>query len=269
MFLLFINDLPEYVHHSSVRLFADDCVLYRKIQSNRDIEKLQEDLDNLLKWESDWKMEFHPSKCQLLRITNKRRPNVSVYNIHGHNLEAGDSAKYLGVTIHKSLRWNQHIDTITKKANSTRAFVQRNLHYCPRSIKATCYTTLVRPLVEYACTIWDPHTAQNIHKLEAVQRRSVCFVMNTYAQTSSVTSMLDTLQWSSLEERRARCKAVMMYRIVNGLVAIPPSELHPTSSAARGHTRRFMVPYARTLIYKQSFFSRWYQNLEFLATDDN
>jgi hypothetical protein len=107
MFLMFINDLPEYVHHSSVRLFADDCVLYRNIQSNSDIGKLQEDLDNLLKWESDWKMEFHPSKFQLLRITNKHRPNVSVYNIHGHNLEVIDSAKYLDVTIHKSLRWNQ------------------------------------------------------------------------------------------------------------------------------------------------------------------
>ena len=48
MFLLFINDLPEYVHYSSVRLFADDCVPYRKIQSNSDIIKLQEDLDSLL-----------------------------------------------------------------------------------------------------------------------------------------------------------------------------------------------------------------------------
>jgi ammonia channel protein AmtB len=115
-------------------------------------------------------------------------------------------------------------------------------------------TTLGGPLVEYACTIWDSHTAQNIHKLEAVQRRSARFVMNNYAQSSSITSMLGTLQWSSLEERRARCKAVMMYRIVNGLVAIPPSELHPTSSAARGHTNRFMVPYAKTLIYKQSVF---------------
>jgi hypothetical protein len=66
--------------------------------------------------------------------------------------------------------------------------------------------------------------------------------------------MLDTLQWSSLEERQARFKAEMMYRIVNALVAIPPSELHPTSFAAKGHTNKLMVPYARTLIYKQSFF---------------
>jgi hypothetical protein len=46
--------------------------------------------------------------------------------------------------------------------------------------------------------------------------------MNNYQQTSSVTSMLQTLQWPTLAERRARIKATMMYRIVNGLVAIPP-----------------------------------------------
>ena len=190
--------------------FADDCVLYRKIQFSSDIIKLQEDLDSLLQWESDWQMEFHPIKCQLLHVTNKRRPMASIYNIRGHNLELVDSAKYLGVTIHKTLQWNEYIDTITKKANSTRAFIQRNLQHCPQSTKATCCTTLVRPLVENACAVCDPHTAHNIQNLEAVQRRSARFVMNTYSQTSSVTSMLDTFQWSSLEERRARCKAVMM-----------------------------------------------------------
>ena len=43
MFLLFINDLPDYVQSSTVRLFADDCVLYRKIQNEADSKLLQED----------------------------------------------------------------------------------------------------------------------------------------------------------------------------------------------------------------------------------
>lgn len=270
MFLLFINDLPEYVHQSNVRLFADDCVLYRNICNNTDTIKLQEDLNSLLQWETDWQMEFHPSKCQLLRVTNKRKPVTNSYNIRGHRLEVVDSAKYLGVTIHKNLRWNEHIDNITKKANSTRAFIQRNLQHCPRNTKAACYTTLVRPLVEYACTVWDPHTALNIQKLEAVQRRSARFVMNNYSQTSSVTSMLEILQWTSLEERRARNKAIMMYRIVHGLVAIPTTELHPTMTSARGHTNRFLIPYARTLLYKHSFFPdsiRIWNNLPQRAVD--
>lgn len=149
-----------------------------------------------------------------------------------------------------------------KKANSTRAFIQRNLQHCPLNTKAACYTTLVRPLAEYACTVWDPHTALNIQKLEAVHRRSARFVMNNYSQTSSVTSMLEILQWTSLEERRARNKAIMMYRIVHGLVAIPTTELHSMMTTARGHTNRFLNPYARTLLYKHSFFpdSIWIWN---------
>ena len=43
MFLLFINDLQDYVQSSTVRLFADDCVLYRKIQNEADSKLLQED----------------------------------------------------------------------------------------------------------------------------------------------------------------------------------------------------------------------------------
>jgi hypothetical protein len=63
------------------------------------------------------------------------------------------------------------------------------------------------------CTVWDPFTNVNIQKLESVQRRSARFVMNDYRQTSSVTTMLNTLQWQPLAERRTRCKAVLMYRM--------------------------------------------------------
>ena len=46
IFLLFINDLPDYVQSSTVRLFADNCVLYRKIQNKTDTKLLQEDMNN-------------------------------------------------------------------------------------------------------------------------------------------------------------------------------------------------------------------------------
>lgn len=256
MFLLFINDLPEYVTSSKVRLFADDCVLYKQIRNSNDSAALQRDLDGLQEWESDWLMEFHPHKCQLLRVTTKQKPVDSSYNIHGHILEEVDSAKYLGVTIHKTLSWNQHINNIAKKANSTRAFLQRNINNCPRNTKALCYQTLVRPLMEYSSTIWDPATKENIQKLEAVQRRSARFTMKDYGRTSSVTAMLQVLNWDTLQERRAKTKAVMFYRIVNGLIAIPADEhLRSIISSTRlGHQQRYLVPYARSETYMKSFF---------------
>ena len=53
------NDLPNNIH-SSIRLFADECVLYREIKNENDSQELQKDLNSLMQWEYDWQMHFNP-----------------------------------------------------------------------------------------------------------------------------------------------------------------------------------------------------------------
>ena len=116
------------------------------------------------------------------------------------------------------------------------------------------YKTFVRPQVEYAATVWDPHAQNNIQKIEAAQRRAARFVTNNNNTTSSVTAMMEQLQWESLQQRRMRAKVVMTYRILHSLVAIPSSPYcHHLGAATRGHSYRYRVPYSRTTIHKESF----------------
>ena len=159
----------------------------------------------------------------------------------------------LGLTFTKTLSWNNHINGINK-ANSIRAFLQRNMHQCPRKTQELCYKTLVRPIVEYSSIIWDPQTASYTHKLEMVQRRYARFVLGDYRTTSSVTAMISQLQWTTLQERRAQAKAVMMYKIVNNLVDVPHTFLAPCTVSLRGHSYKYMIPFTRTGVYTQSFF---------------
>ena len=150
LFLVFINDLPEYVsENTTVRLFADDCKLYRRIQTHEDSSQLQEDLNSLQKWEQDWLMSFNSKKCQVLRIARKKTPVICNYVIGNHTLDSPDTTKYLGVHLSRDLSWNNHINYIAKKASSTSAFLQRNIHACPRQTKVLCYKALVRPVMEY------------------------------------------------------------------------------------------------------------------------
>ena len=252
LFLLYINDLPDYLQHgSNVNLFADDSILYRTVNSKEDAEKLQNDLRCLQKWENDWMMSFHPSKCQTMHITNKRRPLESVYTIHGQTLEKVDSTKYLGINLHKTLSWKTHVDVISKRANNMCSFLSRNLHKCSKDTKEAAYRSLVRPLVEYASPVWDPHTKADTDKLERVQRRAARFVCGDYKQTNSVSAMINQLGRESLQQRRKQAKAIVMYRIVYRLVAIPTVVLIPTMSI-RGNL--FLIPYARTVTYQKSFF---------------
>ena len=59
---------------SQLILFADDSIIYKTIKSQKDCDNLQEDLDAAARWESDWLMTFHPEKCSVLTITNKKNP---------------------------------------------------------------------------------------------------------------------------------------------------------------------------------------------------
>ena len=75
LFLIYINDLPDNVK-SQVRLFADDTAMYLTMEGADDSSVLQQDLDRLSVWESDWDMEFNPSKCQVVQVTGSKNPSM-------------------------------------------------------------------------------------------------------------------------------------------------------------------------------------------------
>ena len=102
LFLIYINNLPDCIS-SSAQLCADDTVIYHQIESQEDCSCLQDDLDALQDWEATWLMGFNPSKCQLLRVTNKRNPIITQYSILCEILESVESAKYLGVSVDSEL----------------------------------------------------------------------------------------------------------------------------------------------------------------------
>ena len=81
-------------------------------------------------------------------------------------------AKYLGFDVSSGLIWNSHIDRITGNANKTLGFLKLNIKTKMPRIKETAYNTLVRPQLEYASAVWDPHTKDKVNQIELVQRRA-------------------------------------------------------------------------------------------------
>ena len=107
LFLVYINDEPENVT-SQVRLFADDTAMYLTREGANDNSVLQQDLDRLSVWESDWDMEFNPSKCQVVQVTGYKKPINAAYKLHGVILKTVTCARYLGVDISSNLSWGSH-----------------------------------------------------------------------------------------------------------------------------------------------------------------
>jgi len=66
---VFINDIVTDIS-SPIRLFADDCLLYREVRSLSDCHLLQWDLDRLVQWSKTWGMEFNVKKSNIISITS-------------------------------------------------------------------------------------------------------------------------------------------------------------------------------------------------------
>ena len=183
-------------------------------------------------------MEFNAHNCEVIRITIKKEESYNIHQIHQTTLRSTEQAKYLGVTITPELSWKCHIDNITKKANSTMAFLRRNIRSSPRDAKVKAYKTYVWPIMEYASSNWSPATDCHIDQLEMVQRRVARFVLNDYSRQSSVSAMMSTLDWDTLRQRRDNARTTMLYEIKHNLVDIIPDPPLRNTRTSRGNPQQ-------------------------------
>ena len=118
-----------------------------------------------------------------------------------------------------------------------------------KAVKTQAYEALVVPHLEYACTVWDPHTQLNVRRLDSVQRRAARYVCNRWhniSMISSVSTMLHELRWEYLARRREKARSCMIYKVVHGLVDIPWLQnkvLTPNPQCTRGSHSWIYVKY--------------------------
>ena len=120
LFIIYINDLPEYIKHCKVRLFADDCVLYRPIFNHNDTLLVQADLHVLESWSQDWLITLISMHLMSLHeaILVYRNSIDAIYYFNSTPLTVVDHSKYLGIILQSNLNWNKHVEQKVSKASS-------------------------------------------------------------------------------------------------------------------------------------------------------
>jgi hypothetical protein len=256
LFLIYINDIGRDIG-STIRLFADDCIVYRVVNNILDVSSLQNDLDKLVKWGNEWQMEFNVKKCSVMHLSRKRQKMSSHYFMNGVQLKPTNCATYLGVEIQDDLGWGKHIDKITGNASRTLGLIRRNLWGCSKQTKSLAFTSLVRPQIEYACTVWDPYLIKHVRKLDMIQRRGARFVVADYRYTSSPSEMINKLQWPSLTLRRQTARLGLLYKAIHGAASIPLDGLQkPIRATRKSDSLSYINLCTRSDSYKYSFFPR-------------
>ena len=258
LFIIYINDLPGVVG-SVCKLFADDCKLYRNIESEADMMELQEDIERLCKWSRDWLLGFNIKKCKVISFGNihfEIEYSLTDSENNSHTLSLEDSECDLGILFKKNLKFDEHIDKVVNKVNRISGLIRRKFTHIDKSTFLTLYKSLVRSHLDYGNLIYYPTTKKCKQILENAQRRATRLVPELHGM--SYRERLMELNLSTLEYRRKRYDIIQVFKIIHKIDDIDMSKFFTftDNSQLRGHNLKLSKPRVNKSIRLNSFAMR-------------
>ena len=243
LFVLYINDLPTNVE-SEIRLFADDTKLFTRSDIPGATDTLQNDLDILQQWSEKWLLRFHPEKCHVLKLGTKKSEveyHMTKRNSDGNNvslnLAESPFEKDLGVFIDNKLNFKEHVHRTTSRANKIMGVIRRTFDFLTEDTFAQLFKSLVRPILEYGNSAWQPCSKTLCKEIENVQRRSTKLLASLRGLT--YPERLARLKLPSLEHRRKRGDVIEMYKYVHNIYHCENPRFQTNGNKiTRGHSLR-------------------------------
>ena len=192
LFIVFINELPDVVACNTL-LFADDTKVYRTVQTIADCHKPQAGIYHLQSWAEKWQMKFHPHKCTDMRIGSRHPDCTYQMNAAGTTVDLDTALleKYLGIHLNNNLKFDKHVQQAVNRSNRM-GVIRRSYTHLDKVSYLHLYKAMVRPILEYAVTVWAPYRQGDIAAIERIQRRA--------------TRMLPELKGLPYEDRLCRLR---------------------------------------------------------------
>ena len=189
-----------------------------------------------------------------MKFTRARKPASCNYSIDNKPLSQVSTHKHLGVILSEDLSWKSHILSITARANRLLGLLKRTFGIHSKALLVG-YKIMVRPLLEYACQVWDPHEKYLVEKLERVQRNITRWIIG---RDTSYEDRMKSLKLPSLTQRREYLGLVQLFKFVGGHSAVNIDDFVSFNkrSSRNSHCYKLYKPSCRTNILKYSFWHR-------------
>ena len=229
LFVIYISDLASDIK-SNISFFADDTKIFGNPLLNHNT--MLEDLNILEVWTEKWQLKLNETKCTVLHL-GPNNPHVG-YSLNNTKLAPVSQQKDLGIIISSDLKWEAHISKIVKKANSVLFLIQRAFENKSVQMIGAMYKTFVRPILEYAHSVWNPYFIKDIEILERVQRRATKIPELT--KHLPYEERLRVFGLTTLRERRLRGDLIETYKLLQQHYAVDLDIFHINQNPnLRGH----------------------------------
>ncbi|MCP4649779.1 MAG: hypothetical protein GY853_06825, partial [PVC group bacterium] len=168
LFLLYVNDLPDFVLNSTIKIFADDVKIYLAFSELCETDLLRDDLALISQWANEWQLVLAFLKCEILHLGLKN-PR-SDYFLGLIKLNSQESLRDLGIQMSSSMKFSEHCSLIAAKATQRTSLLFRAFSTTKVQPYLQAYKAYMRPILEYGSPIWNPYLIGDILRLERVQR---------------------------------------------------------------------------------------------------
>ena len=258
LFLIYIDSVTKIhlSHGTKLTLYADDLLVYKHIYSYDDYTELQSDINLINNWTSENHLVFNTSKCKQMVISRKRNQyNFRTILLGNEALELVQRYKYLGVTITSNLSWSEHINTKCIKAKKLIGLLYRRFYGNADPIALfELYTALVRPHLEYACEVWNPHLQKERDQLERVQKYGLRMCSKQW--NAGYTDILSLFKIPTLSDRREYLSLCTMFKITQDMMYFPTNVFVPKlpdNLRSSSNSFLFYQPFAKSNAFLYSF----------------
>ena len=244
LFLVYINHIAANLT-CQYKIFADDLKIYTCID-NTDIingtTDLQSDINRLHSTAKSWGLHMNSRKCAALRFQRRScTQDRPIYTLDGQRLPNESAQMDLGVLIDNQLKFHEHSRNVTRKAGGVahsflKGTVCREPNFMVHILKVH-----IRPILEYASSVWNAGYLQDVRRLESIQR---LWTRQTKGlEDKEYGTRLRALDLYSVKGRFLRADLIKCWRIFNGKCPIEPTDLWDTSSDSRtrGHRCKIRV----------------------------
>jgi hypothetical protein len=165
---------------------------------------LQKDLDRLGEWAVENAMKISPSKSKAVRFTRAWVKDPLHYSLANTLIPEASSCKYLEIILRSDLSWADEVNYTVKNAWKAH-FTMQILKKGNSNTKRLTYMSLVRPILEYGASCWDPYREEQITALDRVQKKAAKFVQHT-----------NSSNWETLASRRKLSSICILFKSYSG-----------------------------------------------------
>ncbi len=136
---------------------------------------MNKDLQRLYEWLCANRLSLNVSKTEFIvfRPPKKALTKRIVLKLNGTKIYESNKIKYLGVILDSRLRWNHHINELTKKLNRVVGMIYKVRHDSTQKVLLSLYYSLFQSHLSYWISIWGTRNDGYISKLSVLQKKII------------------------------------------------------------------------------------------------